>query len=70
MSCGWSNSDELRLVDSAFDPTNLPDGIECSDDPLLAFRSAVYHASHAARTSETKPISNLLVEPPPLSEAR
>jgi hypothetical protein len=41
MSCGWSNSDELRLLDSAFDPTNLPDGIECSDDPLLAFRSAV-----------------------------
>jgi hypothetical protein len=40
MSCGWSNSDELRLVDSAFDPTNRPDGIECSDDPLLAFRSA------------------------------
>ena len=37
-----------------FDPTNLPAGIECSDDPLLAFRSAVYHASHAARTSERR----------------
>ena len=43
-----------------FDPTNVPAGIECSDDPLLAFRSAVYSASHAARTRETKPISDLL----------
>jgi catalase len=43
-----------------FDPTNVPAGIECSDDPLLAFRSAVYRASHAARTRETKPISDLV----------
>ena len=43
-----------------FDPTNVPAGIECSDDPLLAFRSAVYGASHAARTRETKPISDLV----------
>jgi catalase len=43
-----------------FDPTNVPPGIECSDDPLLAFRSAVYRASHAARTRESKPISDLL----------
>ncbi len=35
-----------------FDPTNVPPGIECSDDPLLAFRSGVYRASHAARTQE------------------
>ena len=42
-----------------FDPTNVPAGIECSDDPLLAFRSAVYGASHAARTRERKPISDL-----------
>jgi catalase len=40
-----------------FDPTNVPTGIECSDDPLLAFRSAVYGASHAARTRETKPLA-------------
>jgi catalase len=46
-----------------FDPTDVPAGIECSDDPLLAFRSAVYSASHAARTRETKPVSNL-VDPP------
>ena len=39
-----------------FDPTGVPPGIECSDDPLLAFRSAVYGASHAARTRETKPV--------------
>jgi catalase len=42
-----------------FDPTDVPAGIECSDDPLLAFRSAVYSASHAARTSETKPLSDV-----------
>jgi catalase len=49
-----------------FDPTKLPPGIECSDDPLLAFRSEVYGASHAARTSETKPVSNLVdVDPSP-----
>jgi catalase len=42
-----------------FDPTDVPGGIECSDDPLLAFRSAVYSASHAARTRETKPMSDL-----------
>jgi hypothetical protein len=39
-----------------FDPTNVPTGIACSDDPLLAFRSAVYSASHAARTREAKPL--------------
>ena len=43
-----------------FDPTNVPTGIECSDDPLLAFRSAVYGASHAARTRECKPIADLV----------
>ena len=46
-----------------FDPTNVPPGIECSDDPLLAFRSAVYSASHEARARETKPISALVVPP-------
>jgi catalase len=35
-----------------FDPTKVPAGIECSDDPLLTFRSAVYGASHAARSNE------------------
>lgn len=37
-----------------FDPTNVPAGIECSDDPLLAFRSAVYGASYAARSREAE----------------
>ena len=52
--------DQDVIEGMVFDPTNVPAGIECSDDPLLAFRSAVYGASHAARTRETKPISDLL----------
>jgi catalase len=51
--------DQAVVEGMVFDPTNVPAGIECSDDPLLAFRSAVYRASHAARTRETKPISAL-----------
>jgi len=53
------HSDQDVVEGMVFDPTNVPPGIECSDDPLLAFRSAVYGASHAARTHETKPISDL-----------
>jgi catalase len=53
------HSDQDVVEGMVFDPTNVPAGIECSDDPLLAFRSAVYGASHAARTHETKPISDL-----------
>jgi catalase len=50
---------DQEVVDAmVFDPTDVPTGIECSDDPLLAFRSAVYGASHAARTRETKPTSD------------
>jgi catalase len=52
--------DQDVIEGMVFDPTNVPTGIECSDDPLLAFRSAVYSASHAARTRETKPISALV----------
>ncbi len=51
--------DQDAVEGMVFDPTNVPAGIECSDDPLLAFRSAVYSASHAARTSETKPLSDV-----------
>jgi catalase len=51
--------DQAAVEGMVFDPTNVPAGIECSDDPLLAFRSAVYSASHAARTSETKPLSDV-----------
>ena len=52
--------DQDAVDGMVFDPTNVPTGIECSDDPLLAFRSAVYSASHAARTRETKPVSDLV----------
>lgn len=40
--------------DTVFDPTILPDGIETSDDPFPAARSAVYATSFNARTGETK----------------
>ena len=52
--------DQDVIEGMVFDTTNVPPGIECSDDPLLAFRSAVYSASHAARTRETKPVSDLV----------
>ena len=55
--------DQDAVEGMVFDPTNVPAGIECSDDPLLAFRSAVYRTSHAARTRETKPISALVDGP-------
>jgi len=38
--------------DINYDPTVLPDGIEVSDDPLLAARSAAYANSYLRRTSE------------------
>jgi catalase len=63
--------DQDVIEGMVFDPTNVPAGIECSDDPLLAFRSAVYRASHAARTRETKPASNLVdVNPEPTGGTR
>jgi catalase len=46
------HQDQDHVERMVFDPTNVPPGIECSGDPLLAFRSAVYRASHAARTIE------------------
>ena len=38
--------------DVNYDPTILPRGIEVSDDPLLAARSAAYAESYLRRTSE------------------
>lgn len=35
-----------------FDPTILPEGIECSDDPILHFRHEAYHESRNRRESE------------------
>jgi catalase len=40
--------------DINFDPTVLPDGIEVSDDPFPAARSAAYAKSYDLRTSEAK----------------
>ena len=56
-----TGSTPTRTSSTAWSSTRptFPAGIECSDDPLLAFRSAVYSASHAARTRETKPVSDL-----------
>jgi catalase len=48
--------------DVNFDPLVLPDGIEPSDDPLLAARSAVYAASYRARTGEPKSPSAVQVQ--------
>ncbi|MGE7876458.1 catalase family peroxidase [Peribacillus muralis] len=33
-----------------FDPTNIPEGIECSNDPILHFRHRAYAVSYARRT--------------------
>ncbi len=33
-----------------FDPSRVVDGIECSNDPVLRFRSAAYSDSVATRT--------------------
>jgi catalase len=46
--------------DINYDPLVLPSGIEGSDDPLLAARSAAYAASYLRRTSE---VDQLKTEP-------
>lgn len=38
-----------------YDPTNLPPGIEPTEDPILHFRSHVYAGSFERRTQEEKP---------------
>lgn len=38
--------------DLVFDPTRLTDGIEPSDDPVLAFRPRAYAISHERRTAD------------------
>lgn len=48
--------------DVNFDPLVLPDGIEGSDDPLLAARSAVYARSFTRRAEEPKTASAVDVE--------
>jgi catalase len=44
-----SAADERKLI---FDPTRLTDGIELTDDPLPAARSAAYSVSYERRTHE------------------
>ncbi len=43
--------------DINYDPTILPSGIEASNDPLLAARSAAYASSYLRRTSEVDQLS-------------
>lgn len=38
--------------DLLFDPTVLPEGIECSEDPILQFRNPAYAISYTRRSSE------------------
>ena len=48
--------EDPQAVDGwCFDPTQMPAGIEPSDDPVLHLRSEVYWESHRRRTSERKP---------------
>jgi catalase len=49
------HEDQEQVDDSVFDPTNVPPGIEISDDPILKFRSEVYRESKARRAAEGKP---------------
>jgi catalase len=37
-----------------FDPTILPEGIECSEDPILHFRHEAYHESRKRREGENQ----------------
>lgn len=43
-------TDETK--DLLFDPTVLPEGIECSEDPILQFRNPAYAISFKRRSSE------------------
>lgn len=49
------HEDQEHVDGLVFDPTVVPPGIECSDDPVLHFRSESYAESHRRRTSESKP---------------
>jgi len=49
------HEDQEQVDALMFDPTAVPPGIECSDDPVLHFRSESYIESQRRRSSETKP---------------
>lgn len=60
------HSDQQAIEQMVFDPMNVVPGIECSDDPILTYRSLIYQESHARRTSEKRPVTDLLSEACPL----
>jgi catalase len=43
------SADQDHWADQVFDPTLLTDGIDLSDDPILAARSTVYAVSYDRR---------------------
>jgi catalase len=49
------HEDQDAVEGAVFDPTNVPPGIELSDDPLLEFRSRAYSASYQRRSREARP---------------
>jgi catalase len=49
------SADQDGPESSVFDPTNVIDGIELSEDPILHLRAPVYSESHNRRTEEHKP---------------
>lgn len=49
------HEDQELADDLVFDPTNVPPGIELSDDPILHFRSEAYTESHRRRAGESRP---------------
>ncbi len=51
--------------DINFDPLILPSGIEASNDPLLAARSAAYASSYLRRTGEVSPLHSAPQESQP-----
>jgi catalase len=51
--------------DINFDPLILPSGIEASNDPLLAARSAAYASSYLRRAGEVSPLHNAPQESKP-----
>jgi catalase len=49
------HEDPVAADQIMYDPTDLPPGLEASDDPVLHFRSEVYVESKRRRADETKP---------------
>ncbi|MGH8184646.1 MAG: catalase family peroxidase [Rhodanobacteraceae bacterium] len=56
--------------DTNFDPTVLPTGIKPSDDPLIAFRHAVYAVSHQRQTDGCDPRASITRNATPVRRDR